>query len=473
MIRKIVSVKNLGNFRNLNPGRGSWNGILDKTNIIYAQNGNGKTTLSILFQSLSGDDGLLQKKRTFDAESNVQIKLISEENKEIKYAENKWNQKFPDIKVFNSHFIENNFFVVNRQWVDSLSSNLEFVYGEDKLKTIERRNEVVRKINKIKVEIKDLKEENKDREIQDLRLELSELKEEQKRLTKMTTTVSSESMNIYIEKVNSILQLFNPRLKVTNLKQKKNIFHYGLRVSNHDVTTLDKKIFPLKYALSEGDKNALTFSFFLADLEFIKDLDNSFVVIDDPVSSFDYSRKNSTINLLYTLNKRVGKLIILTHDLNFSHDLYRKFNGNCQMLKIVFNGVSSNIIEHDISTEAMTGIFKDLKTLNNFLKEGANSDSELREVVRCVRPVIEGMLRIKFYGLIKEDEWLGDMIRKITESNEDDPFFSCKNSLSELQEINDYSKSYHHSNPYYNELSMNAHELRVYVERTMKLLREI
>ena len=36
----------------------------------------------------------------------------------------------------------------------------------------------------------------------------------------------------------------------------------------------------------------------------------------------------------------------------------------------------------------MTGITKDIYTLQNYLKNGAINDFEKREVIRCIRPVI-------------------------------------------------------------------------------------
>jgi hypothetical protein len=156
--------------------------------------------------------------------------------------------------------------------------------------------------------------------------------------------------------------------------------------------------------------------------------------------------------------------------LTFANDFSRKLNYSCKNLKIDYNGNSSYIINHDIEKESLTGVFKDLTVLHEFLSNGAVSDTERRDIARCIRPVLEGVFRIKFFREIKRTEWLGDIIRKIRDSTNPSIFAHYKPILTELSEINDYSKDYHHSNPYFYETPINDEELRNYVGRTIELL---
>ncbi len=264
--------------------------------------------------------------------------------------------------------------------------------------------------------------------------------------------------------------LFNHNLKINKLTQKKNRVVYSLQVSGHEIKKTEKSTYSLRYILSEGDKNALALSFFLARLDLIDGIEDYTVIIDDPITSFDYSRKNTTLNNLISLSRKVKCFILLTHDLGFAGDFSKRINYQCKNLKIIYNGTSSFIKEHDIERETLTGMFKDITVLHDFLKAGAETDTQRREIVRCIRPVIEGIFRIKYFGQIDKTDWLGNIIEKIRECDQGSSFYGVKKDLRGLIEINDYCKVYHHSTPYYLEAPINEDELRNYVIRSLKLI---
>ena len=56
-------------------------------------------------------------------------------------------------------------------------------------------------------------------------------------------------------------------------------------------------------------------------------------------------------------------------------------------------------VHHNIKLETMTGISKDMYTLQNYVQNGAITDFEKREVIRCIRPVIEGIFRLKYFNI--------------------------------------------------------------------------
>ena len=62
MLEKLISIKNIGKLAKLNLRNGNWDGVFLKSNIIYAPNGTGKTTLSMVFQSMKGEEDLIKKK---------------------------------------------------------------------------------------------------------------------------------------------------------------------------------------------------------------------------------------------------------------------------------------------------------------------------------------------------------------------------------------------------------------------------
>ncbi|WP_320177246.1 AAA family ATPase [Roseovarius pacificus] len=78
--------------------------------------------------------------------------------------------------------------------------------------------------------------------------------------------------------------------------------------------------------LSEGEKTALTFCFFLTQFGAEgRDKKRLVVVIDDPVSSLDSNAQTYAFGLIKKHTKRVAQVILLTHNLKLMHMAKRAF----------------------------------------------------------------------------------------------------------------------------------------------------
>jgi len=82
----------------------------------------------------------------------------------------------------------------------------------------------------------------------------------------------------------------------------------------------------LKNTLSEGDKSTLAFAFFIASLERHPDLSQQVIVLDDPLSSLDETRREATCAVLHGLAPRVAQICVLTHKRDFFYMLCDKFS---------------------------------------------------------------------------------------------------------------------------------------------------
>ena len=91
-------------------------------------------------------------------------------------------------------------------------------------------------------------------------------------------------------------------------------------------------------------------------------------------------------------------------------------------------------------------------------------------MIRCMRPVIEGIFRLKYFSILKDREWLGDFLLRIKNSDESSPLYRLNEYYNELSDINDYCKQYHHSNPKYSEEIIFDEELRQFVEKTLNII---
>ncbi len=273
----------------------------------------------------------------------------------------------------------------------------------------------------------------------------------QQELDTYSTTIFSD----YADKINAYLQAFAPYLEIRNLdsgyvgSSKEPMVKYALHISGNEIRLDDNAILPtFKYSLSEGDKSALALAFFLTKLEVDGNLQDKIIVFDDPVSSFDLNRKSTTINKLLAFGQQAKQLFVFTHNIVFAGEFWKTSNQTAlttQCSKLEYIGTSSCIVEFDIDSETLTSIIKDSKAIQYFLSNGALSDQERRSIARCLRPALESYFHLKFFDLVGQNDWLGDFISKVrTATNPSDRFYRLQNSLSELSDINDYSKKYHH-----------------------------
>ena len=287
----------------------------------------------------------------------------------------------------------------------------------------------------------------------------------------------------HIELSNKYLLRFAPYIKFDRfeferlddnskkLRLKLLIEVHGEKIS-FTTPTLTYTSHSAKLTLSEGDKSAIALCFFLARLELIGTTDK-IIVFDDPLSSFDHGRKLTTINTLAKIAKECEQFFLLTHDLYFARDFTEKVSdSNPLNLKIENDGTTSLICSHDIYLDTLTSLEKDLQIISSYLKNEVSSDIERRDIIRCIRPALEGVLRSKYFELFSAYDWLGDMISKIRQSSSSSRLNKLKVILDDISELNDFSKSYHHSSLKTNDI-INPFELKKYVTLLMETIDKI
>ncbi|NLC76211.1 MAG: AAA family ATPase [Clostridia bacterium] len=153
MIDKLLAVKNVGIFDNLRIDTDTWNKEFKKLNLIYAENGQGKTTLSVIFQSIKkGKPELLIGRKTLGVTGEQKIKLISG-NRQIIFENNAWNELIPDIEIFNSRFITENVYVGDTINAEQKRNLHQYVLGEEGVSLVQQINELDGKIRPINNEI--------------------------------------------------------------------------------------------------------------------------------------------------------------------------------------------------------------------------------------------------------------------------------------------------------------------------------
>jgi wobble nucleotide-excising tRNase len=221
-------------------------------------------------------------------------------------------------------------------------------------------------------------------------------------------------------------------------------------------------------ALGAGDKSALAFGFFLAALDRDVGLHEKVIVFDDPISSMDNHRRECTRQQILRLAKTARQVIVLSHDPYFLRMIWENSDkGTAKPLKIERAGDSSAIREWDVERDTQGEYFQNYFALSEYLELGPDG-RDLRAVARCIRPLLEGNLRIRFPGSFPRNEWLGKMLETIGEAKVGEAVWALKPLLPELSEINDYSKQYHHDQTANADSTpITDTELSAYVQRTL------
>ena len=483
VIEKVLSINNLGKIIAWKANGCVWNGQLNKTTAIYADNGSGKTTFTQIFKSLKPEDfELFVKRRTFDSIQPISIKLLSGANQLVEFTNDRWTQSIKNIEVFDAYFVEANIYIINLGNYDTPGKLFGIIVGNEAIATyneiVAKRKERKKSANtrrSTKNMIKKCSDinvlERYKAKLASLSNQIKKYDEELKVLNARLTTETENYGKGYLDKINEYLEMISPELRLTKLNKHGHKFIYYLSINSHEVRT-DKESKSLSRTLSEGEKNSLAFAFFMASLELKGDIEKKLIVFDDPVTSMDYKRRSVTLSILSRFARMADQFILLSHDIYFIKDFTSR-NSKVLNLKIIDGGYSSLFVPQDIEFETLTGINKDLHVLNDYLEKGEKSSYSSRDVIRCIRPVLEGFFRIKFYHHIKRTEWLGDIIEHIRTAGEESVFYREKENLNALCDINDYSKAYHHSNPNYLEVPIIASELKLYCKRTIDLLEKL
>ncbi|WP_405341358.1 AAA family ATPase [Fibrobacter sp.] len=480
MFQRIEKIENYGKFSNQCIGSPNWGGALRKVNVVYAPNGSGKTSLSVMFRSLKEDPELVNKKKSFSSEKSPNIRLRLEGGRLIKFCNGSWDYIVENIVVFDNFYIEDNIYLITLKKEFGSLYFFELQKKEEIQKIAEDLDSKKRERGKLADKRKNFRRIAKqkgwkyevDKRYIAMTQGISDLDRIIKQKERERNEITMQQRDSFREKINLYLSCFSDSIEIMSLTLIEGKILYSIKINGQIINTKDYDRYSLKYSLSEGDKNALSLSFFLAKLDMIPNLKDFFIVIDDPFTSFDQYRKLATINKLVSLSSRINQMLLLTHDQYFARDFYKKCEQEKLSLQLTETINGSVFQEYDIEDATMTGITKDIKVLNEYLTKGAKSQTEMREIARCIRPSIEGIIRLKFYQYVNQTEWLGDFIKKIKESTNGSPFYRLKNSLDEIREINDFSKVYHHSNPSFMEEPISNTELKNYVKRTLKLIME-
>ncbi|OHC76295.1 MAG: hypothetical protein A3H92_12555 [Rhodospirillales bacterium RIFCSPLOWO2_02_FULL_58_16] len=265
-----------------------------------------------------------------------------------------------------------------------------------------------------------------------------------KQLDKHTNSV----VKPYESRINQYLDAFNAGFSITKTKHG---YPGGVASSTYQLvindTTVDVgdgktpgNMPSFKNTLSAGDRSTLALTFFLAHLEQDEGLANKIVVFDDPFNSQDAFRRRRTINEIMKVARQCAQVIILSHDATFLKQIWDK----CPAAERVAMTIAdhrkqgSKITPIDLEKACQGRTANDIDDLHTYL---SNSEGQHLDIIRKMRVVLETYARTTYSANFDVNDCLGNIVRKIREGGANHP---AQALYDELDQINDYTKKYHH-----------------------------
>lgn len=500
-IKKIIGIKGIGKYYDYSFKKSKdndWNGELSRNTIIYADNASGKTTLAQIIKSLSKSSEImdLRRRKSFGFKEVPNIKIsLQDAGVDIydEYNGNDWTRRLNHIIVFDTYYVERNIYFISPSKKMGNTDATTAILGEKCIEMYEKYTMLKNALMKFKTEKPRIERElslhhvaigtpeTEQRLYQELceKLEICKKKidETNKKILELQHKMNQETDSIerYVKEINRYLSSFAPdiQLSTPQLKAKSHLISYRINIKGYEMRSKRNSTGKI---LSDGEKHALAFSFFLATLDVVKDKKKYVVVFDDPMSSLDTFRKQSTICQLSRLSNQVSQLILLSHDKFFLRDYLkihkRLFNDDQPVvLKIqYYDKKGSSIKWYDIIEDTKSGWAKDLQIVTDYVN-GEKDKCDETEVARSIRPIIEGYLRLKYSALsvFNGATTLGRMIN-IMKKNDKGKFNSIQKYIEDLEDINIYASDFHHENPSEGVVASSSIELLNYCKRTLNLL---
>ena len=311
------------------------------------------------------------------------------------------------------------------------------------------------------------------------RREKNRIEGEKNQLRQQLNDHSANVIEPYENRINWYLDGFNAGFRISktkhNYKGGRANSSYQLVINDIAIdlgdgrTALNQPSF--KNTLSSGDRSTLALAFFLTNLENNSSIAKKTAVFDDPFSSQDSFRRRRTIHAISRIGEKCAQVIVLSHDAPFLKALWDKApTSDRTALNLRDHRLGgTKITEVDLENACRGRMAGDIDDLLTYLDRGVG---EPRDVIRKMRGVLETYCWNNYSSSFEaEQDWLGDIAKKIREGGNLHP---AQHLYDDLEEINGYTVPYHHGETQItgstSDSPIDFQELTGYVKRTLKLI---
>jgi len=278
----------------------------------------------------------------------------------------------------------------------------------------------------------------------------------------------------YQQRINELLERFHAGFTICDTTRRyvggTASSSYQIKINNVAIDLGDSRTPAsqpsFRNTLSGGDRSTLAFAFFVAQVERNPRLGELVIVCDDPFTSQDRSRRTCTQQIINRLATKAKQVVVLSHDASFLRDVWEAdYTEDAKTLQFVRLHGSTTLSEWNIEDETMGDFHQMHGLLSLYVSDGKG---DKRHIAQTVRPLMEHWLKNKFPGLVRDGEMLGKFISSVRSADLESPLASAKAILEDLEDINGFSKRYHHAaNPSASAEPIDDTELTSFVKRTL------
>jgi len=283
--------------------------------------------------------------------------------------------------------------------------------------------------------------------------------EQEKRETRSQIDLQmGETLTQYQASINRILATFGATFLINQLSTDyrggsgKPRTQYGLQVREREVVLGNGSDFSSGHnfstTLSESDKRTLALAFFIARLEDDPALESKIVVLDDPMSSMDRNRRSQTIRRVASLAINCKQLIVLSHDAYFLRQLRDQLQDPRRPITLKVLRITrvdrnySAFCDCNLDEICESDYYRHHRMVAEYVK--GTSSTDIRDVAKAIRPLLEGYLHRRFPGKIPRNQMLGKIIADQIAPATSGPLSHLQQHEEELREINGYASQFHH-----------------------------
>ena len=381
----------------------------------------------------------------------IKSTFISLREKVVNILEQKLSALLTKISIHEDLYIAFEEYAAIQSKIESYNKAIKKVRGLisqfiNSLETINRKD--------LRIEINRLEAKKRrfQSEVENYCAEYLELQEHKSRLEsrkrekrKELNTYMEQLLRDYKDQINSILWNFNTGFKISRIE----VAHvkgtprteYGLEIMGETISVTSQSGRAFSSTLSSGDRKTLALAFFLSRLKLDPDRSQRIVVIDDPISSLDITRRRATLEELVQLANECAQLIVLSHDPVFLKDLLERINKDHSIeFHLRRRGNYSIFEECNIYRLCQDEYYKVYESLIRYLEEGPENNKS--QIAANIRKYLEHNLRTRFPIELEKTKNLGDMIRRVRNSPES--FGKLAGRLEDLSTLNEFSSRYAH-----------------------------
>ena len=142
MLRKIISIRNVGRFRN---SAAVGNPEFSRHTLILGANGTGKTTLCAVLRSLkTGDSAHISGRRTLDVEESSTVELLFS-GCQARFDGETWSTPYRSLAIFDGVFVTENVHSGEVVEIDHRRNLYRVIIGEEGVRLAEQEASLARK----------------------------------------------------------------------------------------------------------------------------------------------------------------------------------------------------------------------------------------------------------------------------------------------------------------------------------------